>query len=330
MRQTRQPDRANAPATRRVARPALALAAAAALVVGGWACDRDPAVTPQDAPDSAQSSAAPADRSGGDRQGLAGVGPSTPLRPSDRVASAGPSLTPAASGPTDGALVSPGADGLTVPTPAAPEALPPVGPPASFFVVDREPIRFPAARVAIRPAGDGAYLVKLFSDDPPEAMDAGYAGHSFYFEMRVTVPPGGTIADGEWSVQSASVAADRLPDDGPPADPAPPADADGEPAKSGDRPAGRKLVGVASGKPDADASGLFLDGRRRILVPVDAAAVFDPVAPDGTPDPALLSDAGRVRVRLVGTFRQWVEGEPADAAPRLVDVSATLSAARGR
>ena len=98
---------------------------------------------------------------------------------------------------------------------------------------------------------------------------------------------------------------------------------------AGNRP-GREVVGVANGKPDADASGLFLDGRRRVLVPVDAAAVFDPVSSDGAPDPGLTAADGRVRVRLVGTFRQWVEGQPADAAPVLLDVSATLSAARAR
>ena len=160
--------------------------------------------------------------------------------------------------------------------PSAPEELAlPVGPPAAFLMIDRQPVRFPPARIVVKTNGP-VQTARVYSDDPPEAINANYSGSSFYLDMNLTTLPGGKsgdLADAVW-VKGEN------PDDPngvkPPADPP-------------------KAAGKAS-----SPNGIYLDGGRRVLQPLRATVNFEP------------REGGRVLVRVSGTFNEFAAG--ADAA----------------
>ena len=165
---------------------------------------------------------------------------------------------------------------LAIPKPPPEEPKLPIGPPAAFLMIDRHPVQFPPARIVIK-ANGLAQTARVYSDDPPEAINANYSGSSFYLDMNLTTLPGGKsgdLADAVW-VKGEN------PDD--PNGVKPPAD----PPKA----AGRKA---------SSPNGIYLDGGRRVLQPLRATVTFEP------------REGGWVLVRVSGTFNEFAAG--ADAA----------------
>ena len=93
----------------------------------------------------------------------------------DAREAAGPAVAAAAPAPRPPAV------------PDEPRPTPAVGRPARPGVVlsvDGQDVRFPAARLTVTRATGGLHAI-LCTDDPPAAIEAGYAGNSFMFDMTV-------------------------------------------------------------------------------------------------------------------------------------------------
>ena len=126
---------------------------------------------------------------------------------------------------------------------AASEPAVATAPPAAFLMIDRQPVRFPPARIVVKKS-DLGQTARVYSDDPPEAINSGYGGSSFYLDMSLTPVPGGTpgeLADSVWTV--------------------------GEDAA--------KPAGVVRRK-SSNPNGVYLDGGRRVLQPAAASVTFTP------------------------------------------------------
>jgi hypothetical protein len=72
----------------------------------------------------------------------------------------------------------------------------PMRPPAIFTIEGRD-VAFPAARIAIV-SHRGGLTLRLFSDDPPTAIDPGYIGNSFSFDMRLPIDRVEDLANVTW------------------------------------------------------------------------------------------------------------------------------------
>jgi hypothetical protein len=80
--------------------------------------------------------------------------------------------------------------------PSAVVAAYPSRPPAILSIDSRE-IAFPAARLAVVDHRGGLTL-RLCSDDPPDAIDPGYAGNSFILDMRLAIDRTADIPASTW------------------------------------------------------------------------------------------------------------------------------------
>jgi hypothetical protein len=72
----------------------------------------------------------------------------------------------------------------------------PLRPPA-IFTIDGRDVAFPAARLAVV-SHHGGLKVRLFSDDPPTAIDPGYLGNSFSFDLRLPIDRADDLANQSW------------------------------------------------------------------------------------------------------------------------------------
>jgi hypothetical protein len=77
----------------------------------------------------------------------------------------------------------------------------PMRPPA-IFTIDGRDVAFPAARIAIV-SHRGGLTLRLFSDDPPTAIDPGYLGNSFSFDMRLPIDRAEDLANTSWDHKPA-------------------------------------------------------------------------------------------------------------------------------
>jgi hypothetical protein len=59
--------------------------------------------------------------------------------------------------------------------------------PPSIITIDGKDIPFPAAKLALIGHSAGGYMLRLCSDDPPTAIDPGYAGNSYLLDMEIPV-----------------------------------------------------------------------------------------------------------------------------------------------
>ena len=57
----------------------------------------------------------------------------------------------------------------------------------STLLVDGNEIQFPAAKLAVLHRGNGGYMLRLCTDDPPTAIDPGYAGNSYVLDLWVPI-----------------------------------------------------------------------------------------------------------------------------------------------
>lgn len=58
----------------------------------------------------------------------------------------------------------------------------------AVLMIDGQQMEFPPARIILTKKGS-RMSARLFSDDPKDALDADYAGNSFYFEMPLEADP---------------------------------------------------------------------------------------------------------------------------------------------
>jgi hypothetical protein len=58
--------------------------------------------------------------------------------------------------------------------------------PPAVLTIDGRQVAFPAARLAVV-SHSGGLTLRLCSDDPPDAIDPGYAGNSFILDMRLPI-----------------------------------------------------------------------------------------------------------------------------------------------
>ena len=77
----------------------------------------------------------------------------------------------------------------------------PTRPPA-VFSIDAHDVAFPAARLAIV-SHDNGLTLRLCSDDPPAAIDPGYAGNSFTLDMRIPIDRADDIPASTWDHKSS-------------------------------------------------------------------------------------------------------------------------------
>jgi hypothetical protein len=98
---------------------------------------------------------------------------------------------PVASPPT--VVVDPG------PTPAVPRPARPL----SFLSIDGRDTPFPAANLTVTRARGGLHAI-LCTDDPPAALESGYAGNSFMFDMRVPGDQTSDLTQTPWEYKEGS------------------------------------------------------------------------------------------------------------------------------
>ena len=59
--------------------------------------------------------------------------------------------------------------------------------PPSVITVDSREITFPGAKLAVISHGTGGITLRVCSDDPPAAIDPGYLGNSYLFDMQLAI-----------------------------------------------------------------------------------------------------------------------------------------------
>ena len=85
------------------------------------------------------------------------------------------------------------------PTPAVPKPTRPM----SFLSLDGHDTPFPAANLTVTRAHGGLHAI-LCTDDPPAALDSGYAGNSFMFDMRLPADQVSDLTQTPWEFKDGS------------------------------------------------------------------------------------------------------------------------------
>lgn len=94
---------------------------------------------------------------------------------------------------------SPAASATAPPT-ETPTTLPATLParPPSFIAIEQQPFEFPPARLSLQ-VRDGKVMALLFSDDPRDAINRNYLGHSYYLPMTLDIGSVDELPDAVWS-----------------------------------------------------------------------------------------------------------------------------------
>ena len=158
-----------------------------------------------------------------------------------------------------------------------------------YISIDGEPYKFPPARLWLKRTGNHV-RARLLSDDPPEALEQGWSGDSFFFEMDMELPPTDVTAAPGGTEVGGDVTAAEL--------------------------ASAEWIFRNEGTGRADTrSGIFLGGKSH-LQPISVSVLFDPL-PDGQ----------TVMVTLIGLFADFDQTRPEEQTPsRQVRVQAALPA----
>lgn len=113
--------------------------------------------------------------------------------------------------PTDPALSStPPASPATQPITAVPASTP--APVRAYLVVGSQQVWFPPALISFT-TSHGQLSARLFTDDPPEAIEADYVGNSFDLDMPLNVSTVQDLRKATWMLQSTQSM--EYPDDSP-------------------------------------------------------------------------------------------------------------------
>lgn len=75
--------------------------------------------------------------------------------------------------------------------------------PPSFLILDGKDWPFPAAKLAVVGHGRGGYSLCLCSDDPPTAIDPGYAGNSYVLYMQMGIDKLSELPGATWDFKPA-------------------------------------------------------------------------------------------------------------------------------
>lgn len=92
-----------------------------------------------------------------------------------------------------------------------PSTLPATRPTTSKIFIDGKEFTFPAARLVLQQSEPTVDLL-LFSDDPPDALSATYAGHRYYFEMKLEIDDLAKLAASDMHWKAASIERVDMPD----------------------------------------------------------------------------------------------------------------------
>jgi hypothetical protein len=76
-------------------------------------------------------------------------------------------------------------------------------PTLAALMINGQRYEFPRARLRLVER-QPAIVLRLFSDDPPQAINEGYTGHSFYFEIKLDTDDLDRIAAMDWEHRSLS------------------------------------------------------------------------------------------------------------------------------
>jgi hypothetical protein len=92
-----------------------------------------------------------------------------------------------------------------------PSTLPVTRPAVSKISIDGREYSFPAARLVLQQSEPTVDLL-LFSDDPPDALSASYAGHRYYFELKLEIDDLAKLAASDMHWKAASIERVDAPD----------------------------------------------------------------------------------------------------------------------
>src|SRR5215204_5193130 len=92
-----------------------------------------------------------------------------------------------------------------------PSTLPATRPTVSKMIIDGREFTFPAARLVLQQSEPTVDLL-LFSDDPPDALSATYAGHRYYFELKLDIDDLAKLAASDMHWKAASIERVDAPD----------------------------------------------------------------------------------------------------------------------
>jgi hypothetical protein len=73
----------------------------------------------------------------------------------------------------------------------------------SFLTIDNKQVLFPPSKMAILNQKPGDFRVRLCTDDPPTAIEPGYAGNSFLFDMKLGIDSPAGLRTARWIGTSA-------------------------------------------------------------------------------------------------------------------------------
>jgi len=89
--------------------------------------------------------------------------------------------------------------------------LPVTRPTASKIMIDGREFTFPAARLVLQQSEPTVDLL-LFSDDPPDALSASYAGNRYYFELKLDIDDLQKLAASDMHWKASSIERVDAPD----------------------------------------------------------------------------------------------------------------------
>ena len=92
-----------------------------------------------------------------------------------------------------------------------PSNLPATRPTVSKITIDGREFTFPAARLVLQQSEPTVDLL-LFSDDPPNALSATYAGNRYYFELKLDIDDLQKLAASDMHWKAASIERVDAPD----------------------------------------------------------------------------------------------------------------------
>ena len=92
-----------------------------------------------------------------------------------------------------------------------PATLPATRPTVSKIMIDGREFSFPAARLVLQQSEPTVDLL-LFSDDPPNALSATYAGNRYYFELKLDLDDLQKLAASDMHWKAASIERVDAPD----------------------------------------------------------------------------------------------------------------------
>jgi hypothetical protein len=74
--------------------------------------------------------------------------------------------------------------------------------PPSIITIDGKDVPFPAAKLGMIDHRSGGFTLRLCTDDPPTAIDPGYAGNSYLLDMQIPIDRLRDLPGARWDYKS--------------------------------------------------------------------------------------------------------------------------------